>query len=185
MFLEKHTQDLLGPRPATRIVRIMVTMPTEAATDQALIESLMRNGMDCLRINCAHDGPDVWERMVANLRGAEQRLGRKCRVLMDLAGPKLRTGPLVAGPEVVKWRPRRDTYGRVTAPARIWLYPSESPVPSPAAAAAAIPVPGHGWPNRGPRMKSPSVIPETDPGRCGSRKRLGIAGGRRLTGPPT
>ena len=137
MLLERHTEDLLGPKPATRIVRIMVTMPTEAATDPALIEALMRNGMDCLRINCAHDGPDVWERMVGNLRRAERLLERKCRVLMDLAGPKLRTGPLVPGPEVVKWRPRRDPYGRVTAPARIWFYPSESPVPAPAAAAAA------------------------------------------------
>jgi pyruvate kinase len=141
-LLERHTEDLLGPKPATRIVRIMVTMPTEAATNPALIETLMRNGMDCLRINCAHDGPGVWEKIVANLRHAEQLFGRKCRVLMDLAGPKLRTGPLIPGPEVVKWRPRRDPYGRVTAPARIWLYPSESPVPAPAAAAAAIPVPG-------------------------------------------
>jgi len=101
----------------------------------------MRNGMDCARINCAHDDPEVWERMVANLRGAEQRLGTKCRVLMDLAGPKLRPGPLVAGPEVLKWRPQRNRHGRVTAPARIWLYPLEKPVPSPAPAAAAIPVP--------------------------------------------
>ncbi len=141
MLLEKHTQDLLGPRPAGRGVRIMVTMPTEAARDHALVESLLRKGMDCARINCAHDDPEVWERMVANLRGAEQRLGTKCRVLMDLAGPKLRTGPLVAGPEVLKWRPQRDRRGRVTAPARIWLYPLEKPIPSPAPAAAAIPVP--------------------------------------------
>jgi len=38
MLLEKHTQDLLGPRRAGRSVRIMVTMPTEAATDHALVE---------------------------------------------------------------------------------------------------------------------------------------------------
>ena len=30
---------------------------------------------------------------------------RKCRVLMDLAGPKLRTGPLEPGPAVVKIKP--------------------------------------------------------------------------------
>ncbi len=141
-LLEKHTQDLLGPKPENRSVRIMVTMPTEAATDPALIEALLANGMDCARINCAHDNPDVWQRMVANVREIERRLNRKCRILMDLAGPKLRTGPLAAGPEVVKWRPRRDSYGRVTAPAPIWLYPSGTPVPAPECAASALPVPG-------------------------------------------
>jgi len=141
-LLEKHTQDLLGPKPENRSVRIMVTMPTEAATDPALIEAMLVNGMDCARINCAHDNPDVWQRMVANVREIERRLNRKCQILMDLAGPKLRTGPLAAGPEVVKWRPRRDSYGRVTAPALIWLYPSETPVPAPECAAAALPVPG-------------------------------------------
>jgi pyruvate kinase len=35
---------------------------------------------------------------------------------MDPAGPKLRTGPLDPGPSVVRIRPRRDVYGRVTAP---------------------------------------------------------------------
>lgn len=141
-LLERHTEDLLGPRPRGRSVRIMVTVPTEAATQPDLIETLMRKGMDCMRINCAHDAPVVWEMMVANLRRAERLLGKKCRVLMDLAGPKLRTGPLARGPEVVKWKPQRDARGRVTAPARIWFYPSEKPVPAPTTAAAAIAVPG-------------------------------------------
>jgi pyruvate kinase len=141
LLLGRHTEDLLGSRPAGRSVRIMVTMPTEAATQPEVIEDLMRNGMDCLRINCAHDGPEVWALMVTHLRRAERALGKKCRVLMDLGGPKLRTGPLAPGPEVVRWKPQRDALGRVKEPARIWLYPAGSPIPVPVSAAAAIPVP--------------------------------------------
>jgi len=33
---------------------------------------------------------------------------------MDIAGPKLRTGPLEPGPQVVVWHPTRDSFGRVT-----------------------------------------------------------------------
>jgi len=40
---------------------------------------------------------------------------------MDLAGPKLRTGPLEPGRRVVTLRPSRDRLGRVLAPARARL----------------------------------------------------------------
>ena len=47
--------------------------------------------MDVMRINCAHDSPEAWQAMVANLRQAENQTGRRCRVQFDLAGPKVRT----------------------------------------------------------------------------------------------
>jgi len=59
-------------------------------------------------------------KMIDNLRRAEREVGRPCRVLMDLCGPKLRTGPIRPAEGVVKWRPRRDDLGNVTAPARVW-----------------------------------------------------------------
>ncbi|OAI52937.1 hypothetical protein AYO44_04620 [Planctomycetaceae bacterium SCGC AG-212-F19] len=58
-LLEQHTRDLLGNSPADRSVRIMVTMPGEAAGDYALVRDLLAVGMDCMRINCAHDGADA------------------------------------------------------------------------------------------------------------------------------
>jgi pyruvate kinase len=138
---EDHTVALLGPTLAHRRVRIMVTMPSEAANNYALVRDLLASGMDCMRINCAHDDANAWARMIAHLRRAEGEVGRHARVLMDLAGPKLRTGALRSGPQVIKWRPLRDVYGRVTAPARIWLTPEEAPESPPEAAAACLPVP--------------------------------------------
>ncbi len=140
--LDAHTVALLGAEPAERAVRIMVTMPSEASEDYLLVRELLDRGMNCMRINCAHDDARAWGRMIAHLRRAEQDLGKSCRILMDLAGPKLRTGPIEPGPRVVKWRPRRDAYGRVVVPARIWLTPGDDPEPPPSKADASLPVPG-------------------------------------------
>jgi len=139
-LLVEHTQMLLGSATPGRGVRIMVTMPSQAADDYNLVRDLLQNGMDCMRINCAHDDVTVWTRMIRHLRQAEHELGRLCRVVMDLAGPKLRTGPLEPGPAVVKIRPRRDVFGRVIAPARVWLTPGSHPRSSPSGANACIPV---------------------------------------------
>ena len=140
-LLARHTDTLLGPAPAHRSVRIMVTMPSEAADDGRIVHDLLERGMDCMRINCAHDDAAAWARMIAHMKKAERALGRSCRVVMDLAGPKLRTGPLVPGPAVLKIRPSRDVYGRVIAPARIWLTAESSPAAPPTPAHACIPVP--------------------------------------------
>jgi pyruvate kinase len=139
-LLEQHTKDLLGPAHHGRTVRIMVTMSTEAAEDYRIIHNLLHAGMNCMRINCAHDGVEAWSRMITHLRRAEKTLGRQCKILMDLGGPKLRTGALEPGPSVVKWRPNRDEYGRVTGAARIWLTPEDQPAPSPTAADCCLPV---------------------------------------------
>ena len=140
--LRARTDALFGTLPAERDVRIMVTMPAEAAHDYLLVRDLIASGMDCARINCAHDDRDTWAAICRNIATASDETGRQCRVLMDLAGPKLRTGPIEAGPAVVRWRPQRDVYGRVVAPARIWLTPYESPQPPAETAAVMLPVRG-------------------------------------------
>src|SRR5215510_14317208 len=86
-ILDKNTVALLGPKPAGRDVRIMVTMPSEAAHDYSLIRDLVAGGMDCMRINCAHDHEEAWTRMVENLQRAKADLGKPCCILMDLPGP--------------------------------------------------------------------------------------------------
>ncbi len=119
--LSEHADDLLGPVPHGRAVRIMVTMPSEAAQSYELVKGLVEAGMDVMRVNCAHDSEREWECMIAHMRRASQELGRHCKVLMDLAGPKLRTGPIHRGSHVVRWRVGKDARGSIVAPARIAL----------------------------------------------------------------
>jgi pyruvate kinase len=133
---------VFGHRSSERRVAIMVTMPSEAAHDYALVSHLLEQGMDCMRINCAHDGPDQWGRMVTHLRRAVQRTNRPCRILMDLAGPKVRTGDLVPGPAVIKFGPKRNARGTVIEPAHVWLFAEEHTHSSPTPADASLPVPG-------------------------------------------
>jgi pyruvate kinase len=120
-LLAHHAYTLLGALPANRVVRIMVTLPPEAATDFALVQQLVGSGMDIARINCAHDGPAAWTAMAHNVRRAAEQAGRTLKVLMDLGGPKLRTGMLPPGPAVLKVRPTRDEFGRVQQPALVGL----------------------------------------------------------------
>ena len=137
-LLAHHTDGLFGPRPDGRSVRVMVTMPTEAATDYALVRDLVAAGMDCMRVNCAHDGPDEWARMIAHLKRASEDTGRPCTVCMDIAGPKLRTGSIEPGPAVQRIKPRRDARGRVVSPAVVAIVPASSGAPHDIAADAIL-----------------------------------------------
>ncbi len=91
-YLHQHTRDVLGPRPDDRHIYIMVTAPGGSEADRAWMVRMLRAGMNVLRINCAHDGPEAWRGMVEALGEARDETGKECRVLMDLAGPKIRTG---------------------------------------------------------------------------------------------
>jgi pyruvate kinase len=73
-LLRANTDALLGSPPRKRSVRIMVTVPRKAAEDYQLVRQLLANGMNCMRINCAHDDVEAWSAMIANL----QNCWRKC-----------------------------------------------------------------------------------------------------------
>jgi len=124
MLLNNHSEALLGIASGKRTVRIMVTMPSEAATQPALVRDLLAAGMDVMRINCAHDGPEVWQAMIDNLRQAERELGRTCKVSIDLAGPKLRTGSIPPLTRLLQVKPQRNARGQVTQPAKVQFVAS-------------------------------------------------------------
>ena len=176
-LIEAHARALLGPEPRRRRVRIMVTMPARAADDYELVRDLLAQGMDCMRINCAHEGPEEWARMIDNLRRGMKETRRGCRVLMDLPGPKLRTGPMEPGPRVVSWGPRRDALGGVEAPARVWLTPDGAAAATPTEPPdATLPVPGDWLANlrEGDRVEFLDAR-----GEARSLKVIGAAGGGR------
>ena len=103
--LKQATDILFGAPPAHRRSRIMVTLPSEAATDPDFVTDLARRGMDIARINCAHDNNVAWRAMAANVRAAGKRFGRHLTVLMDIAGPKIRTEAVVLPDEKAKLQP--------------------------------------------------------------------------------
>lgn len=107
-ILRRNTDEVFGPFQVAALhedagnpeysspVRIMVTFPTEAGDDYNLVRELVRRGMDAARINCAHDSPEVWANMIDHIRRAEEEFDHPVLIHMDLAGPKSRTGEVVA-----------------------------------------------------------------------------------------
>jgi pyruvate kinase len=98
-LMRANTKALFGNKPQGRRTRIMVTLPAEAASDYDLVLRLLQTGMNVARINCAHDTPEVWEEIIRNIRKAESETSKNCRIVMDIAGPKIRTGPVRIVPD--------------------------------------------------------------------------------------
>lgn len=124
--LRAHTEALFGEAPDGRSVRIMVTLPDQAADDASMARNLLAEGMNCARINCAHGDAASWGKMIENVRTGAAALGQPCKIMMDLAGPKLRTSDIEPSPAVLKVKPERNRFGQVTTPARLWLGPESS-----------------------------------------------------------
>lgn len=147
---QRHSQALFGPSAQLDSRVIVVTLPAEAADQPALIAELVQAGMGMARINCAHDTPAIWRRCIENVRLANRATGRSCRIAMDLAGPKLRTGWLPLAEGVVDGRPRRDRFGRLLQPARLLARPTDAQPGAtggaePALEETLLPVLPEGW----------------------------------------
>lgn len=117
--LEKNSEELFGTRRSGRATRVMVTLPTEAAEDPDFIEACATRGSALFRINTAHDDEQIWSGMIDRIRALPAE--HSARVFVDLAGPKLRTGPIADGPEVRRLRPGRDPLGRPVTPVVVRL----------------------------------------------------------------
>lgn len=118
-LLAERGRALLGRPRADRRTRIMVTADAAMLAQRGRLEQLLIEGMDVVRINCAHGTADDWRRIVEAVRRAEARLTvdgpgarRRCRVVMDLAGPKVRTGPLAQESKPLKLSVPKDAEGR-------------------------------------------------------------------------
>ncbi len=59
------------------------------------MDALLAAGVDVFRVNSSHGRRDERRRMVERVRSRAARAGRVVAVLQDLAGPKIRIGPLV------------------------------------------------------------------------------------------
>ncbi len=138
-LLKKNTKLLFGYKSRKRKTRIMVTLPSVAAEDYSIVNRLISLGMNCARINCAHDEPEIWSKMIKNIDRANHALKKNCKITMDLGGPKLRTGLIKPGPKIIHIKPERDQYGKVIHPSKIWIA-APGTLPPDNSADAVIPV---------------------------------------------
>ena len=86
-------------RRTKRRTKIVCTIGPSSNTPEALRE-LIAAGMDVARLNCSHGTHDAHRAGFQAIRQAAAELGRNVAVMIDLQGPKIRTGPLRDGASV-------------------------------------------------------------------------------------
>jgi pyruvate kinase len=82
-----------------RKTKIVATLGPATSTPERL-RALIEAGMDVARINMSHGNHAEHAERIALLRQEAKRLGRPLATLMDLQGPKIRTGDLIDGQPV-------------------------------------------------------------------------------------
>ena len=120
LLLTMRNELMFGLVPKERKTLIMVTLDSSDIYQHELIEQLLENGMDIARINCAHNTAREWKLLVETLRGVEEQViqngkgieGHRCKILMDLGGPKIRTGPMVLKVRPLQISSPKDIHGR-------------------------------------------------------------------------
>ncbi|WP_044406427.1 pyruvate kinase [Thiomicrospira microaerophila] len=148
--LEANTKQLFGHHPSNRKARIMVTLPTQAAWDEHLIPDLLKQGVNCFRINCAHDQADIWHKMVKRIRAAEEELHLHSKIMFDLAGHKLRTNPLLQAKPVKRIKTQKNPLGAVIEYGQVCFYPDEINPEDMNCPFPLIPLPTHLYPKLKP-----------------------------------
>ncbi|HWL66543.1 MAG TPA: pyruvate kinase, partial [Actinomycetota bacterium] len=79
-----------------RRTKIVATLGP-ASHEPGVIDALIEEGADVLRLNFAHGDPTFHKETVARVRAAAERNERVVGILGDLPGPKMRTGPIAGG----------------------------------------------------------------------------------------
>ncbi len=84
-----------------RRTKIVVTLGPAAGT-AAVIERLIRAGLDIARLNLAHGTPEHHQQYAATVRRVSRRRGVPVAIITDIPGPKYRIGRLKGGQAVLK-----------------------------------------------------------------------------------
>jgi pyruvate kinase len=119
LLLGKRSKLIFGSPSKGRRTYIMVTLDSSDIYQHELIEQLLESGMDIARINCAHNTEREWILIIKAIREAEERLFQRekrtrgrCMILMDLGGPKIRTGSVALKVRPLKISVPKDLHGR-------------------------------------------------------------------------
>lgn len=82
-----------------RKAKILATLGP-ASREPAVVEALLAAGANAVRINMSHGAQEEHAESIRRARAAAERLKRPVSVLVDLSGPKIRTGVLKGGQAV-------------------------------------------------------------------------------------
>ncbi len=72
-----------------------------ASGTQEIIEKMIEAGLNAVRINMSHGNYEEHAERMKNARAAAKKLGRPLAILVDLSGPKIRTGLLQNAKSVI------------------------------------------------------------------------------------
>ena len=87
-----------------------------ASRKPAILDRMIRRGMDVARLNLAHGDRDEHTAAIEAVRAASERTGRRVTLLADLPGPKLRVGRLAGGPRDLRRGQTARLFGLDLAP---------------------------------------------------------------------
>jgi pyruvate kinase len=82
--------------PAPRATKIVATLGP-ASSEPAVVERMLKAGVDVVRVNFSHGTAEGHARLVSLVRETAARIGRSVGVLADLQGPKIRVGQFAEG----------------------------------------------------------------------------------------
>ena len=63
-----------------------------ASESVEILKTLMKNGMDVARLNFSHGTYEEHSARIKNIRAASEMVGKKVAIMLDIKGPKIRTG---------------------------------------------------------------------------------------------
>src|SRR5205807_818864 len=92
-FLMEYPKTTLLKRRRTKVVATV----GPASSDAAVLERLVRAGVNVFRLNMSHGDHAAHRSAYERIRATATRLGEPIAVLADLCGPKIRVGRFQGG----------------------------------------------------------------------------------------
>lgn len=79
--------------------KLIVTVGPSSSS-RVVIRKLLSSGIDVARINCSHASQKEHDRVIKRIRSLAKEMNKSVAILLDLQGPKIRTGRLQGGKPV-------------------------------------------------------------------------------------
>ncbi len=105
----KNRCTMLLPDHKTKIVATI----GPASESPAVIEEMIRAGMNVARLNFSHGKFETHRRVIQNIRAAARSTGQRVAIMVDLPGPKMRVGEFRMGTVELK---RGDLFALTAEP---------------------------------------------------------------------